>query len=280
MIKTIATDLDGTLFYPKSKLRLITSKNKKFLHEFLQDDKRNLILVSGRNYTLAEKIKKRLEVNCLSMIACNGGCIYHDGKIVEENPLSKEDIKFLYEYTQKLGDIHIWLSMTSKMPIIVKTKDVSKAFEFCGKIGMSMQGAYYEGYVFGDEEFNNYLNDPECKFYKFMPVFGFTKEAEDKAKAASEIAIKEIGNKYEVVWSGTSIEINKKGINKANALKKLLNMLNLKECETAVIGDSGNDVPLFKNFENSFCMAQAHESVRSEAKHIVTGVYELEDYLK
>lgn len=41
MIKVIATDLDGTLFYPKRKLHLISKKNKQFLQNALESGKRN-----------------------------------------------------------------------------------------------------------------------------------------------------------------------------------------------------------------------------------------------
>ena len=38
MIKAIATDLDGTLFYPKRKIRLLKTKNRKFLKKLDEND--------------------------------------------------------------------------------------------------------------------------------------------------------------------------------------------------------------------------------------------------
>ena len=92
-------------------------------------------------------------------------------------------------------------------------------------------------------------------------------------------AYAEFGETLEAHYSGITVEIMKKDVNKANALKMLLNMLELEESETAVIGDSGNDIPMFDAFENSFCMKKAPKQVKSKAKHIVSGVYEIEKFL-
>ncbi len=279
MIRTIATDLDGTLFYPKSRFRLIKDKNCKFLVRFLKTRGNNLVLVSGRNITMAKKIQKKLETDRLAMIACNGACVYYHNKIIEEHPLSKDEVRFLYEYAKKNENIHILLFFTNLVPHVITTNNLSKPMEIIGKLGMNMQFAYYEKYAIGDEEFEKYFNDPKCKFYKVMPCFGFGKKAIQLAKEEMSIFQKEIGDKFELMWSNNTIEIMKKNVNKANALKNLLNMLELKKTETAVVGDSGNDIPLFEEFEQSFCMMQAQEEVKNKAKTLIKGVYEIEKYL-
>ncbi len=213
------------------------------------------------------------------MVACNGACIYHNDSIIEENVLSKDEVRFLYNYIVKNFDAQIFLFFTNIMPLIVTVKDVSKPFEIFGKLGMRMQFAYREDFVFGDKELEKYLANPDCKFYKFMPCFGFRSKGIEKAKDNFNKIVSELGDKFEIMWSNNTVEFMKKNVNKANALKNLLNMLELKESETAVVGDSGNDIPLFEAFDNSFCMAQAQDVVKSKAKNIIKGVYEIEKYL-
>ena len=48
MGKIIATDLDGTLFYPKDKNEMIYKPNLFFLQSFI-DDGGKVILISGRS---------------------------------------------------------------------------------------------------------------------------------------------------------------------------------------------------------------------------------------
>jgi hydroxymethylpyrimidine pyrophosphatase-like HAD family hydrolase len=71
-----------------------------------------------------------------------------------------------------------------------------------------------------------------------------------------------------------------KGTNKAHALKELLKVKGMQENEVAVVGDSGNDIPLFENFENSFVMKQAPEEVKMKAKVTLKSFDDLENYIK
>lgn len=81
------------------------------------------------------------------------------------------------------------------------------------------------------------------------------------------------------MWSSEAIEFMNKGVNKATALLKLIENENIKRENVAVVGDSGNDLPLFENFENSFAMAQADDEIKEKAKYVVDGVYSLEEYV-
>ena len=57
MIRTIATDLDGTLFYPKRMFRLISTANRQFVRNASEAGK-DVILVTGRNLFVPGKVKK------------------------------------------------------------------------------------------------------------------------------------------------------------------------------------------------------------------------------
>lgn len=279
MIKNIATDLDGTLFYPKRKIKLLSSKNTKFLRKFVSDESNYLILVSGRNVTLNEKISKKIKHEDIAMIGCNGSVIYRGNKMIFEEPIPKDDVKSIYEDLMKNKDVKGIIFMTNKKKMAIIPNNVSGIVVFLVKIGMAFQGVYREKYKYKEKSLMEYLQDDDVKFYKVMPIYGFGKKSYGVAENACVKLNEKYGDKYEIHYSSSSVEIMKKGVNKANALKKLLNMLNLKEAETAVIGDSGNDIPLFEAFENSFCMKKAPEQVKSKAKHVVSGVYEIEDYL-
>ena len=56
MIKLIATDLDGTLFYPKRRLTGMIKENKKFLKSFLNSGK-DVLIASGRSTGMLSKLE-------------------------------------------------------------------------------------------------------------------------------------------------------------------------------------------------------------------------------
>ena len=117
------------------------------------------------------------------------------------------------------------------------------------------------------------------KIYKVMPWFGIGKKAVETARRVYDQFVEEFGDEYEIAYSGPAIEMMEKGTNKADSLKKLLDICNIGYDEVAVVGDSGNDIPLFENFENSFVMPQAPEEVKQKAKVRLKAYEDLANYI-
>ena len=65
--------------------------------------------------------------------------------------------------------------------------------------------------------------------------------------------------------------INEKGVDKGSGLLQALKLLNLDAQETAAVGDSETDLPLFENCGCSVALGHADDSVKAKAKHIVSG---------
>ena len=124
------------------------------------------------------------------------------------------------------------------------------------------------------------IENENARIYKVMAIYGLGKKATEKARIASKKFGEDLKNSFEVMWSTESIEFMNKGINKARALEKLIQELGIDKEEVAVIGDSGNDVPLFESFPNSFVMSHAHEEVKKKANVVIDGFYCLEKYIK
>ncbi|WP_297988802.1 HAD family hydrolase [Anoxybacillus sp.] len=70
------------------------------------------------------------------------------------------------------------------------------------------------------------------------------------------------------------LDIMPKQISKGEALRLLMNHLQLKGEEVACFGDSFNDIPMFRLTPHSFVMSHAHEQVKSEANYVVSSVHE------
>ncbi|MBO4668080.1 MAG: HAD family phosphatase [Bacilli bacterium] len=277
MIKLIATDLDGTLFYPKKKIRLLTRHNKKFLKGYVQSGNK-LVLVSGRNYPIANRIIHKVKAN-IDMIACNGAVIYQNGVVTKEIPLDTELVKKLYDENINNELISSWIFMTNKHNMIIVPNGMGTIMKVGYRIGMLCQFRFHGAYLFGKKYWRKEMNNPDIKIYKAMAIYGLGQKAIETARSESLKYQDLYQDTFSVCWSKESIEFMNKDVNKAIALQGLVADYELKNNEIAVVGDSGNDVPLFQSYENSFVMAQAHDDVKKYAHYEIEQVYNLENYI-
>ena len=280
MIRAIATDLDGTLFYPKRRFRLISTANKQFIRNASADGK-EIILVTGRNLFVPKKVNKKfaLEQN-ISVVSCNGARVTYRGEEIYEKPIDKEKALKLYHYLSKYKEMKTLMIFTNEPHMFVDSSGLTPLFRFIGWLGMSFQGAYFEPFKIGKKKMLEMIKNQDTKIYKIMPWFGLGKKGVDTARRVIEEFKKEFKDDFEMWFSGSAIEIMEKDINKAESLKKLLDICNISYDEVAVVGDSGNDIPLFENFENSFVMPNAPEEVKQKAKVRLKSFAELSNYIK
>lgn len=281
MIKAIATDLDGTLFYPKRRLRLIESDNKRFLREFVESG-RKLILVTGRNIHVSHKVAEacKIDDSKITIVGCNGAYVSDGGKIIEKHGLDHQKAKELYDYLAHDKKVKTIMSFTDKVNMYVDYEGLNKFNRFVGIIGINLQGAYYEPHVIGRKKVLSMLEDDEVTIFKIMPWYGYMHNPREIARKETEVLKEKFGEYFDIAWSHDAIEITPKGVNKAEVLKRVIEDHNIKMDEVLYIGDSGNDIDCFREFPNSFVMAQAQDEVKKEAKTIVKSVAELKKYCK
>lgn len=277
MIRLIATDLDGTLFYPKKRIKLLIKKNIDFLQEYINNGNK-VVLVTGRNFHIIHRIMKRVQAK-LDMIACNGSVIYKDNQIICENPISHDDVRKIYEDNLNNKSIISWIFMTDKNNMIVVPNKMNFLVTAVYRIGMVLQLKYRGNYKFGKKHLMKMLNDENEKIYKAMCIFGLGKKAIQKASNEKIKLLEKYGDMFEICQSHESLELMNKGVNKATCLLDYIKDMNVDINEVAVVGDSGNDIPLFEVFPNSFVMSQAHPDVKSKANNVVEGVYALKEHI-
>lgn len=278
MIKLIATDLDGTLFYPKRKVKLLTKKNRNFIRNYLKEGN-EVTLVSGRNYFIAERVKKRIKSD-IDMIACNGSVIYRGDSLLCDSPMDHDKVNKLYLDNINNKKILTWIFMTDKDNMIVVHNSLATFLRIFYRIVLFFQFGYTGKCKFGKRRFKEMIENKDAKIYKAMAIYGIGKKATEEARLASIEFKKQLEDSFEVMWSTESIEFMNAGVNKAVALEKLIDGLGITKEEVAVIGDSGNDVPLFESFPNSFVMSHAHKEVKKKAKVEIDSFYCLEKYIK
>ncbi|MFT4415225.1 Cof-type HAD-IIB family hydrolase [Fredinandcohnia humi] len=119
------------------------------------------------------------------------------------------------------------------------------------------------------------------KFEEIKPskitLIGFENDIMDIKKQLSE----EVHDEVDLFISEKHVlDIMPKKISKGNALLKLIHELSIKPDEIACIGDSFNDIPMFKLTPNSFVMSHAHDLVKQEATFVVNTVSEAVEIIR
>lgn len=275
MSKILVTDLDGTLFYPKKRIAMISKENLKLIRDFI-DNGNKFVIASGRNYLAAKKIIKKIN-RPITFIGCNSAIIFENGKLIYEKPFDAKQIFELMTSIEKRFDPSNYVLMSENENCMIYARKYRISFKLFYNFWANSQGVYKEPYrIVNKDTFINEIKNG--KIYKVMCFFGLGHRNSVKASIISKYLSKY--ENLEVNWSSISIEFNPKGCNKAYGIKEYLKLHNYSKDDVYVIGDSGNDVCMFKEFyENSFCMEHSNSSIKKYAKTIVKNFNDLKDYI-
>ena len=275
MVKVIATDLDGTLFYPKRRFTMIAKKNKKFLYRFIDDGGR-LVMVSSRAENFRQLIKKHFD-RPFDFIGSEGCLITIDEEQKEEHFFPRATLRELIPQIREKYAPWIFMLSSKNRPFVVARSGVKWIVSTIYMIYMFLQGIYKEKGIRSDHVFFDEVDKGEV--YKLMLFIGFTKRHKMLAKKLAE----EVNANYEGIeahWLGEVVEITPKGCTKAEGVAKYLDYLKINHDNVLVVGDGGNDVPMFDRFhEHSYAMGHAHASVKAHASKTIKHFHDLEKEL-
>jgi len=275
MTKVIATDLDGTLFYPKKRISMIPKKNRLFLQRFIKDGGR-LVVVTSRHSTFTNKIAGKLGAP-VDIVGTNGAYIVSDGKIIHEQFFEAEPLRKLVLDLRENYDPKLMMLTSKRYPIIQLTSSTTLGSSIMYFLYEAVQGVYGEQWRSSDHLFFQEISKGEAT--KLMVLIGLRKKKQRLAKKITEKLQQDYPD-FDFCWLNQFIEITPKGCSKASAVSFYLDYLGINHDNVAVVGDSGNDVPMFEEFyKNSYCMKHAPEPIRAQAAHVIKFVSDLEPVL-
>ena len=271
----IATDLDGTLFYPKMIFSMFTRSNKKFLQRFIGDGGK-LVVVTSRGLPFMSKIPKKLGAPC-DFVCCNGAIVSVNGEVVKKQPLDPQKFKALVQDLRARYNPKLML-LNSSTRGTVMTRSLSSLFgSMAYFLYEAVQGVYREKTVRSDHVFYDEIERGEA--YKMMFYVGATKLKKAYAEHLTDKLAQEYPD-FSFAWVEQFIEVAPKGCTKAEGVAYYLAKVGLDNHNVIVVGDSGNDVAMFDAFhENSYCMAHSPSSVKKRAAHVLRRVSDLEEVL-
>lgn len=272
----LATDLDGTLLYPKRPIGVISSKNKRFLKKFLKNGN-DLIIISGRNPKIKKILSKKLKKD-IPLIGCNGGYILENGKFSYNMEIPVSLAMEIFLKTGFQYGIIAWFIFDQSDTLYCCLKNDTWLFNTIVKLGNKFRFRLAEKMIISKDKFIDRLKKGD--FYKLMPAFSFGQKGVRNAYY-SYVALKdEYSDRLEIFWSRNAIEITQKNVSKGNSLSSYVKENNIPIENVLVVGDSGNDLTMFSKFPHSFCMSNGAELVKSKACHIVNSVSEIDRYIE
>ncbi len=275
MIKLLASDLDGTLFYPKDHLHAVPKNNREFLR-FLSERKIDILYVSGRNPKVLPYLEK-ITHKSYPLLGCNGAYLYQGGRIDERRPMDSDKLIDLVEKLRPRKDIYAYFffDVTTRLHLIFENLSAFSRISLL--LSNQLNGAYRESVIHGYHKAMDWVrNNP---IDKLMIVFGLGNEGRKRALQSFTEVSKLAGDSFSVVVSGTSLEIMKKGVDKGSGLLRYCQERGIQKDEVLVCGDSGNDIAMLSLFPFSFAMSHATKMVKEKASFVIDSVCDLKDWL-
>ncbi len=264
-MKLIAIDLDGTLL---NKDHSISSKNLDALHKA---SRRHIVAIStGRAamdvYTLLGN------ADSLPVIASNGATIYdHKGKLLDETPLCQETVLAMMAYADQQ---HLYYELTTRHHLLSPTNgekilknELNRAAKHLTK-DMSKK-AWARAQV----QFAQAGWKPCCKInefvrsghtvYKFL-VFSYNADA--------LVQFKQHFRSYPNVCCmnavGYTLEFNASRIDKGKGVQILADHYGIDRKHIIAIGDSQNDLPMFRVASIKVAMGNAISLIKARSSFI------------
>ena len=230
--KLIVCDMDGTLLTSSHKI----SEHTANIIKKIEDSGVKFMIATGRPYLDARHYRDGLKLR--SYLITSNGARAHDednNPIVVEN-IPKELVKRLLNY--KVGkDIHRNIYLDDDWII---------EYEIDGLVEFHKES----GYGFNIDDLSKYQNEEVAKVF----FLGENKEIEDLEKKMKKDFKDELSI---TVSSPFCLEFMKKGVNKAETLKKVLKILDIKPEEVIAFGDSMNDYEMLSLVGKPFIMGNA-----------------------
>jgi HAD superfamily hydrolase (TIGR01484 family) len=180
-------------------------------------------------------------------------------------------------FIQGRHERHMFSIDTKQASNIVFSSAYIWYIDFLYRFYYFLQGRYREDFDKNNARFEKEIKQSST-IQRLLIYFGLGKKSKKMALEESVILKNKFPN-LEIAWINGLIEVASLGTNKGNSLTKLVKAKNWNKEDVIVIGDSGNDVPMFTMFSESYCMDHAHPSIKKHAKYVIKRVYHLQKLL-
>lgn len=246
--KLIGIDMDGSLLSSSNE---VTSRTRLALDQAKAKGVLPVI-ATGRILESASYYRDKLKLNT-PIIACNGAMIVDgEGRELFKSSLSKTNVKTLLEAGQRYGvyfhayDRKAFYGMERREDILKLYDEGTESFK------VEFKQIDEDGFLEGNLE-----------LFKFLYIDNNPKKLKELRTYLEEVE----GLNISSSWTN-NIEVMNKGVSKGDGLEILCQELEISLEDCMAIGDSENDISMFKLAGMPVAMDNSSDYVKSFAKWI------------
>lgn len=245
--KLFVTDMDGTLLNSERK---ISQGNRHAIRRAVEAGT-VFTIATGRMYSSALPYARELGLD-VPIITYNGALIKTaEGRELYASYLDEGLVKELLDFA---GEEELYIQLYSDDKLYFKEENERARFyqEMSGVTGSAV----------GEDIYKYAVRVPK------LLIMGSTPEESD---AAVELVRRQFGGRIDVMKSSPLyVELIKPGVNKATAIARLAEMLEIPSEQVLAIGDSSNDVSMLASVAISVAVGNANDEARAAARYMVT----------
>lgn len=245
--KLFVTDMDGTLLDSEHK---ISRGNRHAIRRAVENGV-VFTIATGRMYASTLPYAKELGLD-VPIITYNGALIKTaSGKELYASYLAEDLVRELLDFA---AEQELYIHTYSDDKLYFKEEDEHAVFyqNACGVKGQSVGEDIY-------------------KYNVHVPKMLIMTDTPGQADAAIELIRSRFGGRIEAMKSApTYVELIKPGVNKAAAIARLAEILEIPSERVLAIGDSSNDVSMLNAAAISVAMGNANDEARAAARYMVT----------
>lgn len=251
MNKLLATDLDGTLINDNE----VTIEDKEFILR-LQREKNLLVVSTGRPYNGVEMLKDDYKIFANYYVLLNGALIVDSlGRKINQEVINK---KIIESIVNEISEDDVYISVESGFDTYLLTDGDNLPYPNKKRVN-----SIYE------------IEDD----LSLISIYNPNKEKDEIEKIKDEINEK-YGDAVVAYRNDIYIDIVPVGCSKGSGVKYLADQELIENEDIYTIGDSWNDVTMFKITKNSFTFNHVEEELKKHVKYLVNSVGEcIENYL-
>ncbi|WP_164545396.1 HAD family hydrolase [Paenibacillus albus] len=250
MLKLFVSDIDGTLMNARKE---ITEEDVQAIKEASRLGVA-ICLASGRMYEEITKVMEVLDTACYAVCQNGATIIGLDGEVLRSNVFASELALSLQAATKLPGFVPVICSSDCNY--------VLHATEHTERVGRRFLTPLQENPQLVDEIQNG------LAVTKFS-IYGEIPDLEALLKQLQE----QYGDQITASFSDPDgIDVMPNGVDKGAGIRLLMEHIGVSADGVACIGDSFNDLAMFRACEQSFAMSHSPQAIREEAAFVADTV--------